>query len=180
MSLLDTLNEARSRAMNNQVPIRQKNKVLYNVMADCMSICAQVLATNAMDELREAVILGTNGVAGSRFVKSSSDVYTIVCRYVLGNREDRSSITKYSQAVREASKLGVKPENLSDWMVANGGMRALYLRVKAANPRKGMKQATLHLNERIEYPREGPFTLVLRYDGKGFFDVVKGPLRCEQ
>jgi hypothetical protein len=30
----------------------------------------------------------------------------------------------------------------------------------------------LHLNQSITFPREGEFTLILRHDGKGFFDVV--------
>jgi uncharacterized protein VirK/YbjX len=30
----------------------------------------------------------------------------------------------------------------------------------------------LYLNQRITFPREGEFTITLRHDGKGFFDVV--------
>lgn len=179
MDLLERLNAVRDSARIGAVPVQRRDKTLYRVLADCLSICEEVLRDGLEKELRAAIEIGVGGTAGSRFTKSKSDVYTMVCRYAIGRREDYSAVTKYAQTLREASKLQIASSQLTQWLVNNGGARALYLRHKAMNPLNGQMKSTLNLNERVEYPREGPFTIVLRYDGKGFFDVVKGPLRCE-
>lgn len=176
MNLLQRLGEIRAFAEEKRVPIRQHNRDVYAVLASCMKFCGEVQSEGLEQELRQALTHEThvrNG-KGSRRLKPHSDVYNMVCRYVFGHRSDRSSLGKYAQVIREAANRQISPDSLEQWLVDNGGARALYLRVQTKN--KEHITQTLHLKRGIKYPKEGEFCLTLRYDGAGFFDVVKEPL----
>lgn len=173
------LAEVRRLTFEGGVPVRRRDMVLYEALASCLALCEYVQAEGLIEELRAAVIEDPTGPRGKggRFVKSTSDVYTMVCRYAFGNPKDRSSIVKYSQTLREAVARQISSHRLALYLKANGGTRALYLKVRTDNGSTGSKR-TLHLNEAADYPLVGPFTLTLRYDGKGFFDVLEGPRRA--
>lgn len=167
------LNELRQRTTSGGVPVRRRDSVLYGALAECLALCEFVQGERLETDLRAAVEAPAEGPRGkgSRFVKSSSDVYTMVCRFAFGNPMDRSSIVKYSQAIREAASRQIRSVDLEEWLKRNGGTRALYLKVRADKGATGSKK-TLNLNQPFDYPLTGEFTLRLRYDGKGFFDVL--------
>jgi hypothetical protein len=95
-----------------------------------------------------------------------------VSYYVLAGLDGRNSHYRYATTLREAAKRQIAAGELVGWLGENGGVNALYrptTMLRAAHQTK-----SLHLNQRITFPREGSFTLTLRHDGKGFFDVVEG------
>lgn len=153
------------------VPVRRKDAVLYGALAACLELCEFVQSERLEQDLRDAVVRGTGGTKGSCFFKHTSDVYIMVCRYAFGGPKDRSSIVKYSQTIREAAARQIRSEDLAGWLAKNGGTRALYLKTRVYNGGTGSKR-TLHLNQALDYPLTGEFTLRLRYDGRGFFDVI--------
>ena len=176
MSIRERLDAVRDRAMTKGLPVRRKDRALYGVLAECLSVCEEVLRDGLGAELRDAITneTGVKYGTGSRRVKPTSDVYNLVCRYVFGDREDYSSLGKYAQTLRAAAQRQIGSSELEQWLCDNGGARALYLTIKV--PRTDMTRVTLNLNTPVTFPKDEAFTLVLRYDGKGFFDVLQKPL----
>lgn len=147
--------------------------MLYGALGECLALCQYVMGEGLEEELRSAVEEPPTGPRGkgSRKVKGTSDVFHVVCRFAFGNPKDRSSIVKYAQAIREAAARQISSHDLAGWLEKNGGTRALYLKARADGGFPGSRK-TLHLNQPFNFPLRGPFTLVLQYDGKGFFDLL--------
>lgn len=179
MDLFDKLSAVRERALTGGLPVRRKDRQLYGVLAECLAVCEEAIRDNQFAELKENITkeTGAKHGTGSTRVKPTSDIYNLVCRYVFGGRQDYSSLGKYAQTIREAANRQISSSKLEQWLCDNGGARALYLTIKTPNP--GMTRVTLNLNEPITFPKDANFSIVLKYDGKGFFDVVQKPLRCE-
>lgn len=176
MNIRERLDAVRDRAKGGGLPVRRKDRALYGVLADCLGLCEEVLRDGLGAELRDAITneTGVKHGTGSRRVRPTTDVYTLVCRYVFGDREDHSSLGKYAQTLRAAAQRQIAASSLEQWLCDNGGARALYLTIKV--PKSDMTRVTLNLSSPITFPKDEAFTLVLKYDGKGFFDVLQKPL----
>lgn len=173
--LQSRLEELRRLTLTGGVPVRRKDAVLYEALAKCLSLCEYIQQERLEADLRAALTVpgeGRQGKGGQK-VKATSDVYQMVVRFAFGSPKDRSSIVKYAQTIREAAARQIGSQRLAAWLAANGGTRALYLKVRADNGARG-SQRTLHLNEAVDFPKSGAFSITLRYDGKGFFDVIRG------
>ena len=179
MLLLAKLDAIKDRALNGGLPVRRKDRMLYGILASCLGVCEEAIRDNLFGELKNAITAETglkHGI-GSKRVKPTSDVYNLVCRHVFGSTADYSSMGKYAQTIREAANRQIFSSQLEDWLCKNGGARALYLTIQVV--KTDMAKATLNLNQSVVFPKEGKFTMTLAYDGKGFFDVIQKPLRCE-
>jgi len=176
MSIRERIAAARDKAANGGLPVRRKDKALYNLLAECLGICEDVLRGDLLLELREAVRVSVdirgagNAGKGRRYAENGSDAYILVARAVLEDVDNRNSVYRYAGTLREAANRQIKSSQLAQWLVENGGVRALYLARPVATCNALTK--TLHLNSQIKYPKNKPFSMTLRYDGKGFFDVL--------
>jgi hypothetical protein len=182
--LLDRLNLAREHAHNGGLPIRRKDGKLYHLLAECLTICEEVQAAGMFEELRQLARVSvnerkprgtvaraeSNNGKGRNYVEANSDAYILVCRYVLAGVDERNSSYRYATTLREASRRGIAGADLVGWFGENGGVNALYRPTTMKADTNQTRQ--LYLNQRITFPREGEFTITLRHDGKGFFDVV--------
>ena len=172
MSLLAKLNEARAKAENGGIPIRRTDGMLYALLGQCLAICEEVLRDGKTEELRQAVEGGNRFVAGKgrRYVEANTDVYVMLGRYVLQGNDSRNSYYRYAATMREAGKRQISAADLPTWLATNGGVNALF-KARPVNARTA-RTKTLNLNQQVTVPKDGPFTLVLRRDERGFFDVV--------
>lgn len=183
-SLQSRLEQAREHAFNGGIPIRRKDGKLYALLAECLTICEEVQAAGMFEELRRLARVsvnerkprgtvtraeGNNG-RGRSYVEAKSDAFILVCRYVLAGVDERNSSYRYAVTLREAAKRGIAGVDLAAWLGKNGGVNALY--APAAYRKESHRTKVLHLNQTVSFPRESEFTITLRYDGKGFFDVV--------
>jgi hypothetical protein len=183
-SLSARLDQAREHAFNGGVPIRRKDGKLYALLAECLGICEEVIAADAFEELRRLAVTrvnerqprGTitraesNNGRGRRYVEAGSDAFILVARYVLSGVDGRNSFYRYAVTLREANKRKIASTDLVRWLGENGGVNALY--APAAYRKESHRTKVLHLNQTVSFPREGDFTITLRHDGRGFFDVV--------
>lgn len=182
--LRDRLEAARVQALGHGLPVRRKDARIYALLAECLGICAWVQQEPALlVELRDLLTVSKEGETqkgegkgkGRRYVLPHSDVYLLVVRYILPEGELRTSVYRYSTALRNAGELQLTPETLLPWMERNGGLQAL-LRLKFKD--RGtpvLNLRTLHLNQPVACPKRGTFTITLRMDHRGFFDLVEGP-----
>ena len=187
-TLQDRLDQAREHAINGGVPIRRKDGKLYQLLAECLGICEEVIAARQEAALREMVRVSvdarnpdiwgkgraeSNNGKGRRYAEAGSDAFILVARYVLTDVDGRNSHYRYATTLREAHKRQIAAANLVTWLGENGGVNALYRPTTMKGDANQTRQ--LYLNQRITFPRKGEFTLTLRHDGKGFFDVVSSP-----
>jgi hypothetical protein len=191
MDILEKLDTARQHAHNGGIPVRRKDGKLYALLSECLSICEEVIAEGMFEELRQLARVSvnerkprgtvtrneSNNGRGRNYVEKGSDAFILVCRYVLSGVDERNSSYRYATTLREAHRRSIKSQELSSWLKENGGVNALYGR--AIYKGDISSKRTLHLNEAVSFPREGEFTIRLKHDGKGFFDVVQKPLRCD-
>ncbi len=184
-TLQSRLDLAKAHAFNGGIPIRRKDGKLYQLLAECLGICEEVIRDRREAELREMVRVSvdarnpeiwgngrakSNNGKGRRFAYHDSDAFILVARYVLAGVDGRNSHYRYAVTLREAHKRQIASADLVAWLGENGGANALYGPATFKSDVQSKK--TLHLNQTISFPREGEFTLTLRHDGKGFFDVV--------
>lgn len=150
---------------------RRKDIDLYKVLADCMMICERAVAEGMVGSLKKDFLTKRQAEATGRvYFESDPDVYLIVGRLVFEPEVNRAACWRYTATLREASKLGIKSDDLINWLRTNGGINALFKgrQVQARTART----KTLHLNTQVEVPKDRPFTLTLRRDSRGFFDVI--------
>lgn len=175
-TLAARLDAVRATALSDGIPVRRKDGRLYGLLADCLALCEDVIRNGEETELRELVRVSVdlrgqgNSGKGRRYAETGSDAFILVARYVLSGVDGRNSFYRYAGTLRTAFKRGIASSALAEWLQANGGVNALY--IPGGNRAATRQTKTLHLNRRITFPREGVFTLTLRHDGKGFFDVV--------
>ena len=175
-SKLDTI---RHRAHNDGLPVRRKDGALYRLLADCLSLCEWVQQEGLESQVRDCLRVHVNRRGednrgrGRKYVEHASDVYTVVCRYALGDFETRANYTRYAVAIREAAKRQIRGDGLAVFLSDQGGVMALYN--ARPNPARFMTSRTLHLNSPVTVPKAGPFTLTLSRDYRGFFTVIAAP-----
>lgn len=145
---------------------RRKDRELYAVLADCLALCEDVTRGDDLEDLR-----GTfHSQHPDRFLKDGTDVYVVVARLTLEGKDSRNSFYRYAATLREAHKRQVCASDLEQWLLNNGGVNALFktreLKFTTATTR------TLHLNQSIKVVKGAEFSLTLKRDARGFYDVV--------
>ncbi len=175
--IITLLNAAREQAVKGGLPTRRKDAALYALLSGCLFICEKVQREGLEPELQKAVRVSVDerGVGnkgkGRRYAHKSSDAYVLVIRYVMGGTENYATRSRYAKTLREAANRQIRSTELVEWLVKNGGVRTLYL--GRAVVTETMSRKTLQLNRPVSFRKGEVFTLQLRYDGKGFFDVVE-------
>jgi hypothetical protein len=105
-----------------------------------------------------------------RYAEKISDAYVLVCRYVMEGQENYSTRSRYATSLREAGRRKIHSAELIEWLTKNGGVRKLFM----TRPVEAVviERRTLHLNQAVKFHKDGVFTLTLKYDGEGYFDVL--------
>lgn len=183
------LDAAKHTALNGGLPVRRKDGTLYRLLAECLAICEVVARHGREDELRKLITVsvdernpatwgkgraGSNNGKGRRYAERGSDAFILVCRYVLPSTETTAARSRYSRALREASKRGITSDALPSWLSDHGGVNTLFRARKVIA--SDIRTRTLHLNSTVTCPKGGPFMLTLQMDHRGFFDVVSQQL----
>jgi hypothetical protein len=154
---------------------RQSSFVLYNLLSGCMAL-AKRAQTNAVEALELRDLVRDEQTSGKgRWTLKSSDVYTVVCRYVFPRtgdaRRELSNASRYAHALREAAKREIAPEELTEWLSTKGGVNALFL--TRPDLRSTVLTKTLYLSEQIEVKKDVAFTLKLRRLPNNVYEVLK-------
>lgn len=169
------LDAARDMADSGGLPVRRKDGDLYALLALCLGICEDVIASQREDELREIFRVSVdkrgenNRGRGRRYAYPSSDAYILVVRYVMDNEDSRANKSRYAQALRVAADRGVRSDGLVEWLIDNGGINTLFKSRPVETTE--VRTKTLHLNQQVTMPKTGTTTLTLRMDHRGFYDV---------
>ena len=153
---------------------RRKDGELYEMLAETLAICETVATTDGMeDALREDIAARERNGRNRVYTERQSDVFVVVGRFVFEPEINRAASWRYSATLREAAKRGLTSRDLPLWLREHGGINALFRGrpVKARTSRT----KTLHLNTQIEVSKDHAFTLTLRRDARGFFDVIHEP-----
>lgn len=149
---------------------RRKDIDLYQVLADCMSICERASLDGEVDRLRREFLDRQKDDGRRAYFEGDPDVYLIVGRSVFEPEVNRAACWRYTATMREAAKRQIRSGELVEWLRSSGGINALF-RARPVEARTA-RTKTLHLNAPIEIPKDKPFTLTLRRDDRGFFDVM--------
>jgi hypothetical protein len=152
---------------------RRKDIDLYRLLADCMSLCERVEMTGQLEGLKTRFLQEQKARGRRAYFEKNSDVFLIVGRCVFEPEINREASWRYIAAMREAHSRQIRPENLVEWLRSEGGINVLF-KSRPLEARTA-KTKTLNLNEPIEVPKDGSFTLTLKRDERGFFDVVVAP-----
>ena len=171
ISIYDRVDALRDRA-TFFVSQRRKDIDLYKVLADCLAICEEASAMGLLDDLKKRVIQAPDYGRNRQYLNANADVYLVVGRLVFEGEKQRAATWRYTATLREAAKNNIASSDLVDWLRSNGGINALF---KARDVKtRTAKTKTLNLNQQIEVPKDGAFTVTLRRDARGFFDVIEG------
>jgi hypothetical protein len=149
---------------------RRKDAELYSVLADVLSICEDVERNGLTDAVREDVSRQKANGRNRVYAERQSDVYVIVGRSVFEPEINRAASWRYSACLREAGKRQINSRSLVEWLVNNGGINTLFKGRGVL--RDAIATRTLHLNQSVEINKKEPFTITLKMDGRGFFDVI--------
>lgn len=143
---------------------------LYGVLASCLNLCERCdRDAGELGELQR--LFKEQPVTGKRrYVEKDSDIYVLVCRFVF-TETDRTNAMRYASALREAAKLQVSSADLRGYLKDNGGVNALYF--KRPLDARSVKTKCLRLADQIEFSRDAPFSLTLRWRDDNTFDVLK-------
>lgn len=148
---------------------KQASLALYAVLASCKEICERCEYDPAERAELERLFLDQPREGNRRYVERGSDIYVLVCRFVF-TETDRSNAMRYAAALREADKMRIRSSELARWMKDHGGVNALYFR-RPLHARY-VKTKALRLAEQIQFCRDRPFTVTLRWRDDNTFEVV--------
>lgn len=155
---------------------RRSDAELYQVLAECMALCEEVERCELLDKLKEDLLkTQVKDTRNRRYIQANADVYLVVGRVIFedGDGGRRSACWRYSATLREAAKRRIDSADLARWLAQNGGVNTLF-RGRPVQARTATTK-TLHLNQAITALKREPFTVTLRRDDRGFYDVVEGP-----
>jgi hypothetical protein len=185
MNLHDRLEQARNHAYNGGLPVRRKDGKLYAILAECLSICEEVIRDQKEDELRAAVKVSVdcrnpevwgkgraagNAGKGKRYAESTSDAYILVARYVLEGVDNRNSVYRYASTLRAAGERQIASSDLVEWLENNGGVVALYRERLDRAPLRSTK--TLYLDRPVSFQIGVEFSVKVVALGGGKFAVL--------
>lgn len=186
MSVFDRLQALRDRALKNELPARRKDNQLYEILAECLSVCEEVIRDNLIAELREVTRVSvnerqargtvsraeSNNGKGRRYVNATSDAFTVVTRFVMWESETSANLSRYSSCIREAHKRGISPRMLPSWLRQNGGFVALY---RDRQDRAVIRSTrTLYLDAPVDFQIGVPLTITVVPQGGGKFSLSNG------
>lgn len=149
---------------------RRKDIDLYQVLADCMAICERADLDGEVQRLRSDFLARQKQEGRRAYFEADPDVFLIVGRSVFEPEVNRAACWRYTATMREAAKRQIRSGELVEWLRSSGGINALF-RARPVAARTA-RTKTLHLNAPIDIPKGEPFTLTLRRDDRGFFDVL--------
>lgn len=156
---------------------KQASLALYGVLASCMELCERCDRDPVEQGQLEQMFKEQPRTGNRRYVEKSSDIYQLVCRFVFTDT-DRTNAARYAAALREAGKLQIRSGELFDWMKTKGGVNALYFRRPLDE--RSIKTKCLRLAEQIEFSRDKPFTLTLKWQTDNSFALVGEMKQGEQ
>jgi len=169
-AVYDRISDLKRRA-SFFVSQRRKDIDLYEVLADCMAICEQAEAAGMVETLKKDFLIKRQSEATGRvYFETDPDVYLVVGGLVFEPEVNRAACWRYTATLREAAKVGIAAADLTDWLRRNGGINALF-KGRPVQARTA-RTKTLNLNTQVAVPNDSPFTLTLRRDSRGFFDVI--------
>jgi len=149
---------------------RRKDRELYAVLAETLSLCEEVEKNGLQETFRVQIAAQAKADRNRVYAERKSDVYIVVGRAVFEPELNRGSSWRYCSAMREAAKRDISGTDLAGWLGENGGVKTLFegrgVLAKAVTTR------TLHLNKSVQVSRTEPFMLTLQMDHRGFFNVV--------
>ena len=146
---------------------RRSDGELYEVLAACLALCEEIDATDQLEEVKALTIARRSGRA---YFEKGADAPLVVCRYVFETEKRRDACWRYTATLREARKRGLTSATLVEFLALEGGINSLF-RGRSVTARS-VTTKTLHLNSGVVVPKDETFTLTLRRDHRGFFDVV--------
>ncbi len=149
---------------------RRKDGELYAVLADALALCEYVDRRDLVDVFREEVAGHDRRGRNRVYTERATDVYGVVGRAVFEPELNRGSSWRYCSCLREAAKRQITSNDLVAWLNQHGGLNTLF-KTRGVLA-KAVTTKTLHLNQPVTVDKEGTFTLTLRRDARGFFDVV--------
>lgn len=150
---------------------RRKDIDLYQVLADCMAICERASLEGEVDRLRRDFLARQKDEGRRAYFEGDPDVFLIVGRSVFEPEVNRAACWRYTATMREAAKRQIRSTDLVEWLRSQGGINALF-RARPVEARTA-RTKTLHLNEPLDVPKDEPFTITLKRDARGFFDLVR-------
>ncbi|MBA4282018.1 hypothetical protein [Ralstonia sp.] len=150
---------------------RRKDVDLYQVLADCLAICERAELSGEVEALRGEHLAAERARGKRAYFEQGADVFLIVGRAVFEPEVNRAASWRYTATLREAAKRQIRSVELVEWLREQGGINALF-KARPVEARTA-RTKTLHLNAQVEVPKDGPFTLTLRRDARGFFDVLE-------
>jgi len=150
---------------------RRRDVDLYSLLAEALRVCEYVEEQGLHALLRDRV--ASRSIDGKKrsYVERNSDVFVLVGRAIFEPEINRSASWRYSATLREASKYGLTSNDLVEWLKEYGGINALF-RTRPVNSRTADTK-TLHLTSSITVPKYEEFTITLRRNDKGYFDVIR-------
>jgi hypothetical protein len=163
------INAAKQRA-GFFVTQRRRDIDLYALLAECLAACEEAQRSGLESEVRAELATRPLNGRNRTYTEAGSDIFLVIGRYVFEPEINRAASWRYTAVIREAAKIGLASADLVDHLRANGGINALF-RARPVVARSA-RTKTLHLNDPVEVPKDAPFTLTLRRDSRGFFDVV--------
>ena len=152
------------------VPGRRDMQQLYTILAECLSLCEDIDREGRLEEFKEKYKSLYSKGTSRKYFESRADSYLVVCRFVFEQEKRRDACWRYTAALREAAKRQISSAHLIEWLKFNGGISTLFI---GRNEGKTVStDKTLHLNRPINTLLGQAFTVTLRRDNRGRFDVL--------
>lgn len=153
---------------------RRRDIELYDLLSKALALCEEAEQGGHLEDLRQVLTeKNRRGDRNRTYANAGSDVYLLVGRLVFereGDTSRRACAWRYTAAMREAHKRGVRSDGLVEWLRENGGINTLF-RGRPVAARSAITK-TLHLNQPIAIPKGEPVTIRIQRDARGFFDVL--------
>ena len=149
----------------------RKDADLYQLLADCLHVCEQAIATGSIDNLKGEFITRRRAETKRRvYFEKDADIYLIVGRMVFDEKKNRQAGWRYTATLRQAAQRGVTSGQLPEYLATHGGINSLF-KTRPVAARLATTRV-LNLNTAVTVIKDTPFTLTLRRDPRGFFDVL--------
>lgn len=137
---------------------RYSDLTLYRILSGALELCEA--NPIEQDELRRAYAAKPRPDGENRtYVEKGSDIYQLACRYIFHGVEHHANVNRYAIALRRAAERQIRGQDLTEWLVRNGGINALY--VTRPLGKTTVKTKCLHLDVPITVTKDQEFTLRL-------------------
>lgn len=146
---------------------------LYKVLADCMQIAEICIRVPKERAVLDGLIKKLPVLEGQarHWIERDSDIWQRVCRFMFHGERHNANTNRYAHCIREAANCGVKSNALIDELSA-GGINKFYLRRPSQRENRNVETRCLRLDQIVTHTSRATFTLTLKRNGEGFYDVV--------